>query len=505
MTIDRELFELKSGRIIMDEDLSDKMYLIKSYRPEKADSDSSGFEWSEMGMANLFGMLYNAEARYCPEHKSWYTYHEGAWRKDEGAILVSEKIKDFVRLMILYCGEITDDDTRKSYMRFVNEMGDRRMRDRILKDATGELRICATQFDSNPYLINCLNGTYNLEDFSFKACDWSDFITMQTNFRHTVRRDVKCDRWEKFIDEVMQGDNEKSDFLQRALGYSILGVSREECMFILHGKTTRNGKSTLLNTIETMLGDYAKVAPVGMICRGDRQKDAEAASPILAGLKGKRFVTMSESNEYGKLDEEKIKQLTGGEEISPRALYQSAVTFLPQFTLWLSCNDLPLVTDKSLFASERIKVVEFNRHFTPQEQDTQLKEELTSIEAMSGIFMWLVRGYIKYKEKGLVMTDSLRQVVNRYERENDLVLQFLEARCVRITDYTENRNESKNHVVKAKDLYNAFKIWAKSEGAFVLSARKFNSEMERHSDWFDKKSSSSGFLIYWGLKLKEVM
>ena len=138
-------------------------------------------------------------------------------------------------------------------------------------------------------------------------------------------------------------------------------------MFILHGKTTRNGKSTLLNTIETMLGDYAKVAPVGMICRGDRQKDAEAASPTLAGLKGKRFVTMSESNEYGKLDEEKIKQFTGGEEISARALYQSAITFKPQFTLWLSCNDLPMVTDKSLFASERIKVIEFNRHFSPAE------------------------------------------------------------------------------------------------------------------------------------------
>ena len=123
-----------------------------------------------------------------------------------------------------------------------------------------------------------------------------------------------------------------------------------------------------------MLGDYAKVAPVGMICRGDRQKDAEAASPTLAGLKGKRFVTMSESNEYGKLDEEKIKQLTGGEEISARALYQSAITFKPQFTLWL-CNDLPMVTDKSLFASERIKVVEFNRHFSPEEQDTHLKDE----------------------------------------------------------------------------------------------------------------------------------
>ena len=494
-SVDRELFELSNGRCIMDEDLSNKMYMIKSYHPERADETSSGFEWSEMGMANLFGVLYSKEARYCAEHKSWFTYHEGAWRKDEGAILVSEKIKDFVRLMILYCGEITDDDTRKSYTKFVNSMGDRRMRDRILKDATGELRITATQFDANPYLINCLNGTYDLSDFTFREPKWDDFLTMQTNFRHTISRDIRCERWEKFIDEVTESNKDKADFLQRALGYSILGMSNEECMFILHGKTTRNGKSTLLNTIETMLGDYSKVVPVGMICKGDRQKDAEAASPTLAGLKGKRFVTMSESNEYGKMDEEKIKQLTGGEEISARALYQSAITFKPQFTLWLSCNDLPLVTNKSLFASERIKVIEFNRHFSPQEQDTHLKDELTTMEAMSGIFMWLVRGYIRYKEHGLIMSEELTQVVRNYERDNDLVLQFLESRCVQ----AEEAN------IKAKDLYNAYKLWAKSEGAYILSARKFNAEMERHPEWFERKSTSSGFVIYWGVKLKEVV
>lgn len=497
----QELFVTNGGKVIMDEDLSIKMFLIKSYHPEKADDTSSGFEWSEMGMANLFGILYNQEARYCPEHKTWYTYHEGAWRKDEGSILVSEKIKDFVRLMILYCGEIQDDDLRKSYTNFVNKMGDRRMRDRICKDATGELRIAASQFDANPYLINCLNGTYDLRDFTFHEHTWSDFLTMQTNFSHTIQRNVKCERWEKFIDEVTQGNKDKADFLQRSLGYSILGMSNEECMFILHGKTTRNGKSTLLNTIETMLGDYAKVVPVGMICKGDRSKDAEAASPTLAGLKGKRFVTMSESNEYGKLDEEKIKQLTGGEEISARALYQSAITFLPQFTLWLSCNDLPMVTDKSLFASQRIKVVEFNRHFSPEEQDTHLKNELTSQEAMSGIFMWLVKGYAEYKKCGLEISRELQGVVDKYERDNDLVLQFLENRC----DRTPESDEHSNNLIRAKDLYQAFKMWAKSEGVFILSARKFNAEMERHPDWYDRKSTSSGYVIYWGLKLKETL
>ena len=166
-----------------------------------------------------------------------------------------------------------------------------------------------------------------------------------------------------------------------------------------------------------------------------------------------------------------------------------------------------MVRDKSLFASERIKVIEFNRHFSPAEQDTHLKDELTSQEAMSGIFMWLVRGYIKYKEYGLTMSEPLRSVVAKYERDNDLVLQFLENRCVRVPEEEYNPLGEKNKwtTIRAKDLYQAFKIWAKSEGAYVLSARKFNSEMERHPEWFDRKSTSSGFVIYWGLKLKEVV
>ena len=491
----QELFQMRNNRVILDENMSDKMFQIKQRCPEAKDSDSSGYEWSEIGMATLFGEIYSKEARYCPERKSWYTYFDGAWRKDEGAILVSEKLKDFVRLMILYCGEIENDDVRKAYTTFVNKLGDRRMRDRILKDATGELRISAAQFDNNPYLINCLNGTYDLRDFTFHPHNWEDFLTMQTAFKHTVSRNVHSKRWETFINEITEGDEEKADFLQRALGYSLLGVSNEECMFILHGKTTRNGKSTLLNTIETMLGDYAKVAPVGLICREDRRAGAESASPVLAGLKGKRFVTMSESNAFGMLDEEKIKQFTGGEKISARELYQSAITFSPQFTLWLSCNDLPIVTDKSIFASERIKVIEFNRHFKPEEQDIHLKEELIQPDNLKGIFMWLIRGYIRYKEHGLTMASHLRQVVINYERDNDVVLQFLERRCERGRDKT----------IKAKDLFQAYKIWTKSEGEYLMSSKKFNAELERHPEWFDEKIVVDGFINYVGLQLKEVI
>lgn len=130
--VSRPFFFLRNGNAIADEDMAQKICMIKEFAPENrpdGDSLSSGFEWNEIGMANLFSELYRNEARYCPENKSWYTYHEGAWRRDEGAILVSEKLKDFVRCMVIYCGEIVDDDKRKAYSKFVNSMGDRRMRD----------------------------------------------------------------------------------------------------------------------------------------------------------------------------------------------------------------------------------------------------------------------------------------------------------------------------------------------------------------------------------------
>ena len=468
-----ELFILRNGRTVLDEELSEKLFQIKQFHPESASADSTGFEWNDFGMANLFSEVYSQEARYCAEHKSWYTYSDGAWRKDEGGILAGEKLKDFVRLMLLYCGEISDDELRKNYTTFVNKMGDQRMRGRILKDAQGEMRIAARDFDADPYLINCKNGTYNLRDCTFYPHQWKDFLTMQTDFSHTVSREIRYPRWEQFISEACSGDEEKADYLQRALGYSIVGKSNEACMFILWGKTTRNGKSTLLGTIERMMGDYSRSAPVGLICKDKNAKDVEAASPMLAALKGKRFVTMSESDEYGRLDEEKIKQYTGGEEITARALYQSAVTWLPQFTLWLSCNDLPAVRDKSLFASERVRVIEFSRHFSQTEQDKSLSELFDSQEARSGIFMWLIRGYLKYKERGLVMNDRMRKVVATYEHDNDVVLQFLEDCCQHIP----------GNSVKPKDLYARYRQWAKSEGRYLMGTIKFYSEVERHPEW----------------------
>lgn len=489
-----ELFQLSNGRYITSEEISKKMFYIKSIHPETPyQENSTGYSWDEAGMADLFSECYQNDTRYCPEAKSWYTYDGGRWQKDVGSLLVSSKIKEFVRLMALYCGEIPDEEKRKQYMGFVSKMGDRRFRDRMMKDAADSMTIAAAEFDIHPYLINCKNGTYDLETMTFREHDWKDFLTMQTNFDYTMQ-EVTCPRWEQFIKEVTQDNKDKADYLQRALGYSILGTGKEECMFILHGKTTRNGKSTMLDAIQHLLGDYSTVAPVELICRNERQKNAEAANPVLARLKGKRMVTMSESDTAGKLDEATIKQYTGGEDITARELYQSAITFKPQFTMWLSCNDLPAVKDKSLFASDRVRVIEFNRHFSDEEQDKGLKDYFETPEAMKGIFTWLVTGYFKYRRFGLKMCDDMKKVIKQYEKDNDLVLQFLEEKC-------EGTDEG---YTKAKTLYDNYKIWCKSNGYYVCSMKKFNAELTTHPEWYHEKSLIAGVTVYHGLALKAV-
>lgn len=491
-----EFFQLRDGRCIESPVVSEKMYYIKSARPEVSyKQNDTGYTWDESGMADLFSECYNQDTRFCPEYKTWFTYDSGKWVRDVGSILLSRKIKEFARIMSLYCGEITDDETRKAYMEFIARLGDRRFRDRIAKDAEECLVFPASKFDSNPYLINCQNGTYNLQDGTFYENRWDDFCTQQTNFTYSLSPH-KCSRWEDFISEVTQNDTVKADYLQRALGYSILGQSREECMFILYGKTTRNGKSTLLDAIQHMLGDYSGIAPVKMICgKGSDTFGAESASPVLASLRGKRFVTMAESSNTSKIDASVLKQFTGGEEITARALYEKPVTFTPQFTLWLSCNDLPRVHDESLFSSERLRVIEFTRHFELSERDKGLKDYFRTDEAMSGIFCWLVEGYRKYVELGLDMPQEIQDVVDEYRNDNDVVLRFLEDRC--------ERDEKQSTYVKS--LYLTYKDWASDNNEYVMTARNFTSRLLEKSDWYDKIFISKGSKKLAGLTIKPIV
>lgn len=483
-----QLFQLKDGRYILDEEQSKIFSTIISERPHC----NFNYKWDEIAMAELFAKCYSHNTLYCPESRQWYIYNGSVWEKDTGAIKVCDRLKEFSRLMALYCNEISEDDLdiKKKYTSFIAKLGDRRVRDRILKDAQSEAVISIVKFDCNPYLINCENGTYDLEHNSFHFHKAEDYLTMETNCTYLLPTTVvEFDRWEKFIDEITCNDKELALYLQKCLGYSLVGVANEECMFVAYGKTTRNGKGTLLNTIHNILGDYGNTIDVSFICQNKSGRNFGGANPMICSLKSTRFLTMSESDDTARLDESAIKNYTGGDPISTRQLYGEAFNFVPQFTMWLSCNTLPEIRDKSLFSSDRIKVIRFNKHFSEAERDTRLKEKFQTPEAKSVIFKWLLEGYSLYKKQGLVEPDLVKQDNREYEKANDIVEIFIEEMCEAVDNVRINR----------LDFYNAFKIWCKTNGVTCKSAHKFYEDCERLSIEIVK---TNGLYCFKDIKLK---
>lgn len=458
---------------------SEILQKIIEIAPEKT------LEWDEMAMGEVFGKCYSFNTIYCPEAKQWYSYDNTVWVRDIGAIIASERLKDFTRLMQIYAAEIDNE----AYTRFVAKLGDRRVRDRILKDAQSESTISINSFDNDPYLINCTNGTYNLKTNKFSPHKATDYLTMKTNCHYLLpTQKVEFPRWQEFINEITLNDKSLAKYLQRALGYSLLGVASEECMFFAYGKTTRNGKGTLLNTVFTVLGDYAKTIGVDFISKGFYKGSYAQANPMVYALKGARFVTMSESDEASRLDEALIKNYTGGDPISTRQLYGEAFSFIPQFKMWLSCNSLPSVNDKSLFSSDRIRVIEFNKHFSEQERDKKLKEKFLERDARAVIFRWLVDGYKMYKKEGLNEPESVKKAIKFYEMQNDVVSLFVDEVCELGENYKIGRTE----------LYQNYKEWCKKNGISFKSAQKFYEEMEKFANYRVNK----GLRIFEGVKLK---
>ena len=482
-------FTLQNGRYICDEEQSRVLSEIIKAHPFQSEE----YKWDEMSMAELFAEIYRSNTLYCPEARSWFTYDGTKWKRDTDGLETMDRLMTFTKLLLIYSNEVynpAQKDELTEYRKFLIKLSDRRSRERIIKDAQTAARVSIDRFDRDEYLINCQNGTYNLKTGKFKLHDAADYLTMITECKCPSDIDaVDFPRWQTFIDEITCGDVNVADYLQRALGYSLLGRIKEECMFIAYGKKTRNGKGTLFNTIEKILGDYAKAMPADFICKSRYGNgNYDRANPMLAGLKAKRFVTLSESDALGKLDEQAIKNFTGADPITTRNLHEKDFTFTPTFKIWLQCNTLPSVLDKSVFASDRLKVIEFNAHFDEERRDTTLKSQFLTEDAKTAIFKWLIDGYERYKKYGLAEPEAIKTSVRMYEKANDKVQMFIDEQC----------ELGETYKVTTTELYNNYKIWCKNNNLFTLQSPQFKEQMANHVNL----TAYRGTWMWKGIRIK---
>ena len=242
-------------------------------------------------------------------------------------------------------------------------------------------------------LFNCLNGTLELNTMEFYEHQPGDFITKISGVEYD--EDAKCEEWLNFIDQIMCCDKELARYLQKVCGYALTADTRLECMFILYGPRTRNGKSTFVDALLNVFGDYGKsVQPATIAQRGS--SNGSAPSSDIARLVGSRFVSISEPPAGLNMDGARIKQITGNDKIASRFLFNEFFEYIPQFKMVVNTNHLPNIDDDTLFASERLKVVPFNNFFGDK-PNKGLKHLFREPGNMSAILNWLLEGLRLYK------------------------------------------------------------------------------------------------------------
>lgn len=443
-------------------------------------ADERRYSWDDTGSGALFADTYKNIARYVSQAASWYVYQNGVWNVDEGGLRVAELAKTLVRHMISCAATITDDDKREMYLKFTARMSSNKSREAMLISARSIFPMQITEFDKNPYLFNCLNGTFNLKNFTFKLHDPSDLLSKIANVIYDPN--ASCERFVSFVHEIMQNDIEKIKYLQSAIGYAVTGLHDKKCFFILHGKLTNNGKSTFMDAIMNIMGDYAKAAQADVITSKQYAKDSSAPSEDIARLSGARLVSMAEPDKSARLNVGLIKQMTGNDLLTARFLRQNSFQFMPQFKIFLHANDLPQTTDDTIFASGRVKIIEFNREFLPQEQDSTLESKFKDSKNISGIFNWMLEGARSYLCEGLNEPVSVQAAVAEYRAESDVVGNF-------ISDCLE---PAPGKFVLASAAYQKYQIWCAQYGYQAMSFKNLNRELKKKMGFQRKRD---GFAI----------
>lgn len=421
----------------------------------------------ELTAGKLYADVFRPVLRFSTTSKAWMFYDGIRWQIDEGNAVAENLGQRLTRCLNVYIVKTIPDEpteTEKRYRAFIDSLGSRQKRVKMLEDAKAMLSIKETDFDTDNDLLNCQNCVINLQTGDVLDHDPELLLSKCCNAYYDPDADSSV--WEKFISEIMQDDHDKIEYLQRILAYGILGTNEEEKCFMFYGKSTRNGKSTLIETIAYLLGDYAKSLPPEALAQ--KPRDASRPNEEIARLRGVRFVQLSEPSKRMIFDVALLKNLTGGDTQTAHFKYGHMFEYTPVFKVYINTNYLPLVNDDSLFTSERVQVLTFDKHFTHEEQDRSLKRSLRKKEIISGVLNWLLEGLKRYRVSGVKPAKAVIQATQEYRQDSDKLQKFIDE-CLRYDP---------GQVITVKILYENYTAWCKDCGYGVENRSNFTQDLK---------------------------
>ena len=313
---------------------------------------------------------YGNDIRYIAPWKKWVVWNGAHWEADSGALIYTKAL-EVVRSIYSEIYKTADYRERFEIEKYAIQGESVRRRKAFVEGASfiPELNAAVDDLDPNPWLLNVENGTVDLRTGELLPHRQEDKISKIAKVQYDINAD--CPKWKQFIREIMDYKGDLISFLQTAAGWSISGDISEQSMFILYG-TGANGKSTFLNVVMRLLGDYAtSTYPETFMKRGN-----DTATNDIARLRGTRFVTTSETEQGKRLSEHLIKQATGNDQLTARFLYGEYFNFLPTFKIFMASNHKPVIkgTDHGIW--RRIKLIPFTTRITDDKMDRNLEEKL---------------------------------------------------------------------------------------------------------------------------------
>lgn len=452
---------------------------------------------NDSGNARRLVARHGHEMAYVPEI-GWLVWDGRRWAVDGGEEAAYARAERTAEAIYAEADELPGEPApgsktrinhRQKHRAFAVTCGNVQKCTSMLKAAQPRLRRRQSEFDAKPWLLNVANGTLELGDaVTLRGHSVADRLTRVAAVDYAPAAERPS--WQAFIDTILP-DTDTQLFVQKWLGYCLTGDISEQCFVMFDGKGS-NGKSTMLETIARIIGDYAGNVPIETFLHQEGRKGSEA-SPDLARLPGVRLIRTSEPEQGARLSESRIKQWTGGEQVSARKLHKDFMDFTPSGKLMMSVNVRPNIVGKDEGTRTRVLVVPFKHRFERRGggRKRDYVGEFVAKEA-AGILNWLLDGFRMWWEDGLDVPTEVRLATDDMFAEQDPIGTAMKDILIE-TGGEEDK-------VQASQLYDFYVCWSKRHGE---EPKKLNSLGRRMKELGYRKKHARGGTYYIGLQLND--
>ncbi len=454
-------------------DDKDFFITVKSSEPKQ-----KHYTFDDTGNAQRFIDMFGDKIRFNYNDNRWMIYDKIKWSYDIIGYIwdlidkAMESMKSEERYYENYDAE-NGTEILKEFRKHMKKSRNKNTKNALEKEAQHYVPITPNSLDHNRRKLNTPTGIIDLENFEVTPNDPLEYFTKSTAVG--IKEGAKCPLWIEFLNDIFDGDKDLISYIQKAVGYSLSGLTDEQCAFFCYG-TGNNGKSTFLDIIRCILGDYASnIQPETLMVRNTNS----SANSDIARLKGARFVTSVEPNEGLRLNEGLLKQLTGDDMVTARKLYAEEFEFKPEFKLWMATNHKPVIRGTDTGIWRRIHLIPFTVNIPAEKVDRKLKDKL--MQELDGIFLWCLEGLKRYNAEGLSKPSAVIKAVEQYRGEMDTISKFLDECTV----------SAPCRCVKARDLYNVYSRWCEENGEYKLTNTKFGMEMVKK---YERSKTKNGWI-----------